>query len=132
MKRSDKARNVDKVIAEIVKNPLQSIREIAEDTGLGKSTVARALIEVGQNGTKDDRIVALTDLDFDLTYVSVKELKRRAEETPDKVTTGEFIAMARESGVRFSRLVGDITDGKGGLRPINIISYADASTDDTI
>jgi len=47
-KRADKKRNIDKVAAELVKNPLQTQREIAKNADLGLGTVNRATKEVEQ------------------------------------------------------------------------------------
>lgn len=55
--RKDKARNRAKVIKAKLKSPLKTEREIAKETKVSKSTVNRISQELGQSGTKDDRIL---------------------------------------------------------------------------
>ena len=64
VERKDKARNIDKVAASLTKNPLQTAREVAKDTGLWASTANRARQELAQNGTKDERIQHLLEWDM--------------------------------------------------------------------
>ena len=50
--RTDKKKNIDKVAAAYVANPLATEREIAEVTQVSKSSVNRAKDEMGQVGAK--------------------------------------------------------------------------------
>jgi len=59
--RTDKRKNVWKVVEVLVKNPNATVREIAKKTGIWSSTVQRAKNEVAQNGTKDAGIVFIVD-----------------------------------------------------------------------
>lgn len=59
--RTDKRKNVWKVVEVLVKNPNATVREIAKETGIWSSTVQRAKEEVAQSGTKDSGIVFIVD-----------------------------------------------------------------------
>ena len=59
--RTDKRKNVWKVVEVLVKNPNATVREIAKKTGIWSSTVQRAKEEVAQSGTKDSGIVFIVD-----------------------------------------------------------------------
>lgn len=67
-KRADKRKNIDKIVAAKAKNPLASVREIAEETGISKTTVADHIKsdKVGQEGSRDERIVNLIEKDLEI------------------------------------------------------------------
>lgn len=127
IKRADKAKNVDKVAAELVKNPLASEREIAKATGVGKSSVNRAKEQVGRGGAsgKDKRIIALTELDYELTYKCMAEQLRRIDRDPEKINNGDIIRMAEASAKRYSLFRGEATDDRGGLK-VSVIDFSNA------
>jgi DNA-binding MarR family transcriptional regulator len=123
--RADKAKNVDKVIAEIVKNPLRTQREIAESTGLGNGTVARAMKDVEQNGAaKEKRIVSLTDADFRIVQLTQKhtEAKLVDAEESKKISARDLAYIGDVSAKRYSLLMGNVTDTKGGLNSVKEMS----------
>ncbi len=62
--RADKKRNVSKVAKAVIEKPLLTERQIAEEVGIGKSSVNRAMQELGQNGAKDPKIIEITDRDL--------------------------------------------------------------------
>ena len=53
--RVDAKKNKAKVVKEVLNDPLQSQREIASNTGLGKTTIQEHLKTL--DTTKDDRIL---------------------------------------------------------------------------
>ena len=115
-KRADKKRNIDKVAAELAKNPFATEREIAKKTGIAHSTVNATKKHLPEKSTKDDRIVALTDQDFNIMLLAGREISRRIEEEPKKLKVRDLNESARESAKRYQIFRGEVTDKKGGLR----------------
>ena len=75
-KRVDAKQNQNKIIKEVLTNPLQSQREIAKATWLGKTTVQEHLKGL-PNATKDDRIAWLLDKDLELLQLIQNEKIKR-------------------------------------------------------
>jgi len=134
-KRADKAKNIDKVAAELVKNPLASQREIAKEVGLGNGTVNRAMKEVEQSGAlkKDPRIKSLTDADAAIQegIAKIKQLKitKALEEfeagNEMNISDSDLNQWDKHSSERRMKLVGEATDEKGGERPYKDMTQAD-------
>lgn len=110
--RLDKQINIDKIAAYIVANPLSTVREIAEATGISKSTVAEHIKsdEVGQKGIKDDRIVSLTDGDYEIMEAIQKIKKERLTVEPEKVSNGDIDKRENTATKRYSLFVWDATN----------------------
>ena len=68
--RADKKKSIAKVTTSVMKDPLQTIRTIAKDTWLWTSTVNRVKQEMAQNGTKDDRILWITNKDIKIVELA--------------------------------------------------------------
>ena len=117
--RADKQRNIDKVTAELVKHPLATEREIAKMSQISNSTAHVIKKEIKQNQAKDDRILSLTDKDFDLTQNAVQEQLKRLANKPGKISNSDLISMARESSRRYQIFRGNITDKHGGKKTIS-------------
>lgn len=128
--RADKKKNVDKVAAEVAKNPLIKQEDIVKNTGLGLGTVNRAIKEVEKYGKKDDRIIALTDIDFEIMQGAATEINRRVREEPKSLSPMELNISARESAKRYQIFRSDMTDEKGGLRPFNIVVLDNRAAED--
>ena len=77
MSRADADKNKLKVAKELLKNPLQTEREIVESTWLGKWTVHRQKKELEKNGAKDDRIKGLLDWDMEILQIIQSQKKER-------------------------------------------------------
>ena len=120
-KRSDKAKNIDKVAAALVKNPLATEKELASDAGIGMGTAHRAKKEVERTGEsmKDSRIVALTDRDMELQeLIQARKFKKLIDE-PDKISDGDLNQWDRHSMARLTTLRGSVTDDEGGLKKVD-------------
>lgn len=130
-KRSDKAKNVDKVAAAIVKNPLGSEREIAKMAGVSNATVNRIKEEVKQTVAKDDRVKSLTGKDAQIqSLIATLKLKKLdkaiqlAEEGQKlNISDSDLNSWDKHSAERHMKLVGDATDEKGGMKQIEGINY---------
>jgi len=118
IERSDKKKNIDKVATSLLKSPLQSQREVAEDTWISKSAVNRNIKEMGQNGTKDDRVVNLTDKDFNCIALWVAEIERRLQDVEElkKMRTPEISSVIKENTARYTLFRWTATDEEWGLK----------------
>lgn len=116
--RTDKKKSIDKVAAALAKNPLATEREIEQETGVSKSAVNRAKSEVGQVGAKDQRIQALTDLDFEVIQLSTQENKRRLKDDSEKtkISPRDLAYIGDVSARRYQTFAGEVTDDQGGLK----------------
>lgn len=114
--RSKRAK--DKVISAYVKDPLATVREIAKVTGVGKSAVAVHKKAADVGGLKDDRIVSLTDADYDLVRQAQVLLARRLSNKTesDKISARDLNYIGDVSAKRYAIFRGDLTDSSGGLK----------------
>lgn len=78
--RADKAKNVAMVAKAIITDPLRTEREIADELWVNHTTVNRAKQELQHTAPKDDRIVGLTDKDFEIQTLVADETVRRLKE----------------------------------------------------
>lgn len=115
MARADKKTNIDKVTASLVKNPNQTEEQIAKDTWLWQSTVNRAKQEVGKTGYKDDRIINLTDGDFDLME-TIQKIKKDRLTNDKEVNNTDINNWDRQAQARYTLFRWDATDNKGWLK----------------
>lgn len=116
--RLDKKRNIDKIAAAILANPLATVREIAEMTGISKSTVAEHIKsdEVGLAGAKDDRIISLTDKDYNILE-KIQEIKLSKLTTkPEDISNSDIDKRDNTATKRYSLFRWDATDKEWGLK----------------
>lgn len=65
--RVDKAKNIEAVTNELLKNPLQTVREVSDKTGVSKSSVANYINEdLDKIGQKNEKIIKITDIDREI------------------------------------------------------------------
>lgn len=122
MIRSDKKKNIDKVASSVAKNPLQSVRDIAKDTWMGKSTVATHLDNLDNLGQKDDRIHTLTDKDFNCIKLWVEEIERRLENKDElkKLRVTEISQVIKENTARYTLFRWSATDKEWWINKIDV------------
>jgi len=113
--RADKATNVDLVASELVKNPLQTERQIAEKLGIDQSTVNRAKQELHNTTSKDIRVVNLTEADYEIQMLIQQRKLKKLYEDPEKITDGDLNNWDKHSTTRYTLLTGNATDENGGL-----------------
>lgn len=118
--RADKATNIAKVAKEILSNPLQTERQISEWLWIWAWTVNRAKQELEKNGAKDERIVWLTDWDFDLMKLFQQEKFTRMQ-SPEKVNDNDLDKWENTATKRYSLFRGNATDSEWGLKWIDSI-----------
>lgn len=116
--RVDKQKNIAKVAKELLTNPLQTEREVAENTWIWRWTVNRAKQELEQNGAKDDRILWITDTDLSIVTIGQREIEKRlnTKEELEKMRTVEISQVIKESTARYSLFRGNATDEQWGLK----------------
>lgn len=119
MERSDKRKNKLKITKQVLNNPLLSQREIAKKTWLGKTTVQEHLQNIKM--TKDDRIIGLTDKDFELMLDIQLEKKRRLKEEKDQLNNNDIDKWENTATKRYSLFRWDATDKDWGLKNIENI-----------
>ncbi len=120
--RADKAKKVSSVAKEILNNPLQTVREVAEKTGVSKSSVATYIQEdLDRLGQKDEKIIQLTDEDFTLMLDIQKEKKRRLKEEPNQINNNDIDKWENTATRRYTIFRWDATDKDGWLKQIDSI-----------
>lgn len=101
--RSDKAKNISKVLKEVINNPLQSQRDIAQNTWLSLWAVNSSLKEVEQIWT-DKQIVDLVKLDIELQELATAEMVRRIKNDTEKVNNQDIVRF-NETAFKRSQLL---------------------------
>lgn len=116
--RMDRHKNIAKVATAILNNPLQTEREIAKSTWIGKGTAHRAKQELGQIGAKDDRILWICDKDIENVILWQNELKKRLQKQADKLKVNDIVQIMAEWTKRYTIFKWDITDPSGWLKNV--------------
>ena len=110
VERVDKKKNEAKVVKEVLANPLQSQREIATNAWVWLGTVNRHIKKMEQTGTKDDRILGITDKDLQIvTLVQDQTLDDLLE---NKLKPSDRIKAAELSTKRYTLFRWDVTDSE--------------------
>lgn len=124
--RVDKRKNYEKVAKERLINPRATVRDIAEKTNIWIWTVSRADKELEQNGTKDERIITLTDKDFDIVKLAQQRIEEKLmdEEEMKKTRIGEISTVAKDSAARYTIFRWELTD-KEWWGKIELVSFKD-------
>lgn len=116
-------KNVAKVLKERVKDPLQTTREIAEKTGVDFSTVARIDKQLPQIATKDQNILDICAVDFEIVKLWQQIINQRLKdkEETDKMRTYEIAQTIEKSEKRYMLFKWSVTDNQWGLKNIENI-----------
>lgn len=89
--RADKTLNLDKVAASVAKNPMQTQRQISEDTWLSIWNVNNKLKDVEQYAKNDERIQTLLDGDvLIMEMIQKKKLSRLNVEWTEEVNNKDI------------------------------------------
>ena len=120
--QKDKKRRLEKVTKELLNNPLQTTREIEAKTWISKTTVANYINnELATLGQKDERIVSITDKDFELMDLIQLEKLRRMNEEKEKVNNSDIDKWEQTATKRYMLFKWDATDKDWWLNNINTI-----------
>lgn len=120
--RVDKTKNKIKVIKELLRDPLQTEREIAKETNVWKSSVNRVKKEMGQNGAKSNVIDDIIRKDAEIVKLVQDELRKRIKNNPTKVSTRDIISAWDVSAKRYTIFKWNVTDDEWGLKSIQDIN----------
>lgn len=113
--RVDKAKNIAKVAKTLLENPLQTENEIAEKLWIWGWTVNRAKQELEKNGVKDERIVWLTDKDFDLMK-QIQQEKFARLANPENINDNDLDKWENTATKRYSLFRWSATDEQWGIK----------------
>lgn len=121
--RSDKKKNIAKVTKVALIDPLLNQREVAEIANVWLWTANRIIQELEQTGTKDDRIIWITDKDLKIVRLWLDEIERRLSDKKElkKMRTSEISQVIRENTARYTLFRGNATDKDWGLKNIESI-----------
>lgn len=120
--RVDKIKNTSKVLKEILTDPLLTEREIAEKTWVSKSSVNRAMQEMGQIGAKDEKILKITNKDFELMNLIQEEKFRRLQEDKENINNSDINRWEETATKRYTLFRWNATDDKGWLKSLSDLS----------
>ena len=120
--RVDKTKNKIKVIKELLRNPLQTEREIAKKTNISKSSAHNHTKELGQNWPKSNLIDGIIKKDAEIVRLAQAELEKRIKNNPAKVSTRDIISAWDVSAKRYMIFKWDATDKEWGLKSISDIN----------
>lgn len=112
--RTDAKINQWKIAKIVLKSPLKTERQIAQEANLSKTTVHEHLSEIKK--TKDDRIISICDTDIENVVLWQNLLQQRLHEQGDTLKVGEIVDIIQEWTKRYTLFKWDITDKDGGLR----------------
>lgn len=120
--RAESKKNKASVVKAIVKNPLWTQRERAKEAWVSKWTITNKLGELGQKGTKDDRIIGICDDDLKIVKLGQAELLKRLKDTPWKIWVRDIVSAMESWTKRYTIFKWDITDKEWGLKSIEWIT----------
>ena len=118
--RVDKAKNIANLSKELLDNPLQTVREIWNTLDLDFWTVAKLKKELPQIATKDDRIIWLTDKDFELMQ-KIQEVKFKRIADDEQINNSDIDKWEQTATKRYTIFRWDATDKDWGLKTIDSI-----------
>lgn len=123
--RSDKAKNIAKVVVARASKPLASQREIARDIWLDDKTVSNLEKELPQISAKSDHIETIIQKDLQVVNKAQEILLDRLNTNPDDISTRDIISSADVSAKRYSLFKWDVTDKDWWLKNISELDLLD-------
>jgi len=119
--RADKKKSLAKVTKTILNNPLSTEREIAVEAWVSNWTAHNMIKELEQTWAKDDRIIGLTDEDFEIQQLIQEETRKRITKNPDKIRDVDLKGYWEFALKRYTLFRWDVTDKDGWLKQIDSI-----------
>ena len=126
--RVDKTKNVMKVRDAFLENPLSTEREVAEKTWLSNWSVNNLKQALEQIWAKDEKIIKLTDWDFEMMKLIQKKKFKRLGDIEKPVDDNNLNQWDREAKARYSLFRWDATDKDWALKN----SIQDYSTEELL
>lgn len=112
-----------KVIKEKLKDPTKSQRDIAKETWISKSQVARIDKQLGLRGAESEIIDKIIANDLDIVTLWQELLVKRIQETPDKVSSRDVISAIDTWARRVTIFKWDITKPDWWLKEWLVITW---------
>ncbi len=102
----------------ILKNPLKTQREIANELNISVWNVNDKLNKLEQEAKKDDRIIGITDKDLENITKMQRVISEKIDDKKEMSQTRiwELAQAMREATARYSLFRGNATDNQGWLR----------------
>lgn len=117
--RGDKLKNRAKIIKEVMKDPMQSQRDIAKKVKTSVSTVNEHMKDLPKTN-KSEHVEEILKKDLEIVNLATDILKNRltlAKDDPDnKMSTRDVIASADVSAKRYTLFKWSATDEEWGLK----------------
>lgn len=120
--RVDKTKNKIKVIKELLRDPLQTEREIAKNANISNWTAHKTKKEVEQRWAKSNIIDDIIKKDAEIVKLVQDELKKRIKDNPSKVSTRDIISAWDVSAKRYTIFKWNVTDEEWWLKSIQDIN----------
>lgn len=124
--RTDKAKNIAKVTEVLVNNPLLTVREVADETWISKSSVANYINEdLDKIGQKSKDIIEITEKDKEAIKLAQRIIIQSLEKHVEKSEASWWLWLqealqaswlAKESTARYSLFRWNATDEQGWMK----------------
>ena len=88
--RADKAQSIAKVMKEVINNPLQSQRDIAEKTWLSLWNVNNKLNDI-EHLSSEEKIIDFVALDLEIQTLASKEIIRRLKYNTETIDNSSLV-----------------------------------------
>lgn len=123
-KRTDKIKNLKKVWAVILKDPLKTDREIEKELGIWKSTVNRAKQELGHIGAKSKFVLEVLEKDKNIIMTGLDIIKKKLENKKEvkKMKVSEVSQVIKENTTRYSMFAWEMTDDEWWIKSLTDIN----------
>lgn len=111
--QKDKKKRLWKIAKELLKDPLQTTRELEKKTWISKSAIANYINnDLDTLGLKDPKIVLLTDKDFNCIVLWVEEIERRLKDKEElnKMRVTEISQVIKDNTARYTLFRWDATN----------------------
>ena len=121
--QKDKKKRLWKIAKELLQDPLQTTRELEKKTWISKSTIANYINnDLDSLGLKDEKIIKLTDWDFEMMQLIQQKKFKRLQDTEKPVDDNNLNQWDREAKARYSLFRWDATDDTWALKTITDIN----------
>lgn len=119
--QKDKKRRLETITKELLENPLQTTRELEGKTWISKSTIANYINnDLDTIGQKDERIISITEKDFELMNLIQEEKFRRIKEEKEKINNTDINKWEEAATRRYQIFKWDITNAEWWLKEVII------------
>lgn len=122
MARVDRKKHEWEVAKEFLKNPLQTLRDVEKATWISRTTVWSIKNNLDKIWQKDERIINITDKDFDLMNIIQEEKFRRLNEEKEKINNTDINKWEETATKRYTLFRWSATDNNWWLNSLSDLS----------